>query len=85
VDADGSVGEWSEADAETARYQGGNTEHRRQAILANQFGNLLFGEQVECEVARQIGEGESDARVCQRACALACGGYVAGSASYRAL
>ena len=51
--------------------------------IIHQLGNLLFGEQVECEVARQVGESESNARICQGACALACGGYVAGQCRLR--
>ena len=33
----------------------------------HQLGNLLFGEQVEHEVARQVSESESNARIFQRA------------------
>src|ERR1019366_6593969 len=33
--------------------------------VIHQLGNLLFGEQVEGEVARQVSESESNARICR--------------------
>src|ERR1019366_5930595 len=33
--------------------------------VVHQLGNLLFGEQVEGEVSRQVSESESNARICQ--------------------
>ena len=33
--------------------------------VIHQLGNLLFREQVEHEVARQVSESESNARICQ--------------------
>ena len=61
-----------------------NSQRLRVALnVIHQPGNLLFGEQVEREVACQVGESESNARICQGACALASGGYVAGQCRLR--
>jgi hypothetical protein len=35
--------------------------------VIHQLGNLLFGDQIEREVARQVGENKSNARISQQA------------------
>jgi hypothetical protein len=51
--------------------------------VIHQLSNLLFGEQVEREMGRQIGESESNARIGQGPRALACGDYVAAQCRLR--